>query len=50
MLPSVEGTVSFRLFHRNLMEGWREMEGDGGRRGERNRRDKERSEEGKEDF
>ena len=23
-MPSVEGTVSFRLFCRNLMEGWRE--------------------------
>jgi len=31
MWPSVEGTVSFRLFHRNLLEGWREMEGDGER-------------------
>ena len=30
-MPSVEGTVSFRLFCRNLMEGWREMGGDGER-------------------
>ena len=31
MLPSLEGTISFRLLHRNLMEGWREMGGDGER-------------------
>ena len=31
MLPSVEGAISFRFFHRNLMEGWREMGGDGER-------------------
>ena len=38
MLPSVEGTISFRFFHRNLMDGW-------GR--ERSRKDRERSEEGR---
>ena len=28
MLPSVEGTISFRLFRRNLMDGWGEMGGE----------------------
>jgi len=41
MLPSVEGTISFRFFRRNLMDGWGEV----GR--ERSRRDRERSEEGR---
>ena len=31
MLPSVEGIISFRLFRRNLMEGWGEMGRDGER-------------------
>jgi len=46
MLPSVEGTISFRFFRRNLMDGWGEVGRERSGR-ERSRRDRERSEEGR---